>query len=173
MSRVKGVCLAFGLVSLVGCGGGGDVQALEAQLREIRQRPAAPIEVVPQPVSRQRFVYNPTSLRDPFRPPSLQVERATGRPALGPDPGRLRGFLEGFAIEQFEMVGTLSRGGQTFALLRGATAVHRLAVGDYLGSDHGQVTAIHDSHIELVELFPDGEGVWLERSRTLALNVHS
>ncbi|MFC6300617.1 pilus assembly protein PilP [Pseudomonas sp. CCM 7893] len=173
MSRVKGVCLAFGLVSLVGCGGGGDVQALEAQLREIRQRPVAPIEVVPQPVSRQRFVYDPASLRDPFRPPSLQVERATGRSALGPDPGRLRGFLEGFAIEQFEMVGTLSRGGQTFALLRGATAVHRLAVGDYLGSDHGQVTAIHDSHIELVELFPDGEGAWLERSRTLALNVHS
>jgi type IV pilus assembly protein PilO len=128
--------------------------------------------VVPQTVSRQRFIYDSASLRDPFQPPSRQVGRATGRSALRPDLERLRGFLEGFAIEQFEMVGTLSRGNQNFALLRGADAVHRLAVGDYVGQDHGQVTAIHDSHIELVELFPDGEGAWLERLRTLALNVN-
>jgi len=121
----------------------------------------------------QRFVYDSVTLRDPFQPPFRQVERAAGRPASAPDVGRARGLLEGFAIEQFEMVGTLSRGAQTFVLLRGAAAVHRLAVGDYLGLDHGRVTAIHDSHIELVELFPDGEDAWLERSRTLALNVHS
>jgi type IV pilus assembly protein PilOP len=48
-----------------------------------------------------------------------------------------------------------------------------LAVGGYLGPDHGRVTAIHDGHIELVELFPDEQGAWLERSRTLVLNVNS
>jgi Tfp pilus assembly protein PilO len=127
-----------------------------------------PIDGMPQPAA-----YDSVSLRDPFQAPSRQVERPPGRPAPGPDFGRPKGFLEGFPVEQFEMVGTLSRGHQVFALLRGAAAVHRLAVGDYLGPDHGRVTAIHDSHIELVELFPDGQGAWLERSRTLALNVHS
>ena len=76
-------------------------------------------------------------------------------------------------LDQFEMVGTLSRGAQAFALLRAGARVYRLAVGDYLGMDHGQVTAIQDAAVELVELFPDGQGAWLERPRTLVLNVNS
>lgn len=120
-----------------------------------------------------RFVYDAVSLRDPFQPPALQVGHMPGRPARAPDLARKRGALEALAVDQFEMVGTLSRGLQTFVLLRAASTVHRLAVGDYLGPHHGRVTAIHDSYIELAELFPDEQGAWLERSRTLVLNVNS
>ncbi|AZE58857.1 MULTISPECIES: pilus assembly protein PilP [Pseudomonas fluorescens group] len=120
-----------------------------------------------------RFVYDPSTLRDPFRSPTLQAARVPGRPALSPDLTRSRGLLEGMSIDQFEMVGTLSNGVQAFALLRAGSLVHRLAVGDYLGPDHGQVTAIQDGYIELVELFPDDQGAWLERPRTLVLNVNS
>jgi Tfp pilus assembly protein PilP len=175
MSYFGGVFLAFGLVLLGGCGGDVGVPELAARLRDSRQQPSVPIEVVPPAIVRPRFVYDPASLRDPFQPVAHvnATTRLPGRPGLRPNPQRPRQLLEGFAVDQFEMVGTLSGGGQVFALLRGAAVVHRLAVGDYLGPDHGQVTAIHDSHIELVELFPDGEDAWLERSRTLALNVHS
>ena len=119
------------------------------------------------------FGYEPSSLRDPFQPLALQVARVPGRPGLAPDLTRPRGLLEGMAIDQFVMVGTLFRGVQAFALLRAGSRVHRLAVGDYLGPDHGQVTAIQDAAVELVELFPDGQGAWLERPRTLVLNVNS
>ena len=121
----------------------------------------------------RRFVYDPSSLRDPFQPPTLQVAHVPGRPALAPDLTRPRGLLEGMAVDQFEMVGTLSRGPQVFALLRTGSRVHRLAVGDYLGPDHGRVAAIEDGYVELVELFPDEQGAWLERPRTLVLNVNS
>ena len=120
-----------------------------------------------------QFVYEPSSLRDPFTPPALQAPHVPGRPALAPDFTRPRGLLEGMRLDQFEMVGTLSRGAQAFALLRAGARVYRLAVGDYLGLDHGQVTAIQDAAVELVELFPDGQGAWLERPRTLVLNVNS
>lgn len=119
------------------------------------------------------FGYAPSSLRDPFKPPALQAVHVPGRPALAPDFTRPRGLLEGMRLEQFEMVGTLSRGMQAFALLRAGAGVYRLAVGDYLGPDHGQVTAIQDAAVELVELFPDGQGAWLQRPRTLVLNVNS
>lgn len=76
-------------------------------------------------------------------------------------------------LDQFEMVGTLSRGAQALPCLSWGQGVSRLAVGDYLGPDHGQVTAIQDAAVELVELFPDGQGAWLERPRTLVLNVNS
>ncbi|MGY2401366.1 pilus assembly protein PilP [Pseudomonas sp. SDO5271_S396] len=119
------------------------------------------------------FAYDAAALRDPFRPLAVQVARAPGRTVPAPDLARPRGALEGVATDRFEMVGTLSRGAQTFALLRAASEVHRLAVGDYLGPDHGRITAIHDDHVELVELFPDEQGAWLERSRSLVLNVNS
>jgi type IV pilus assembly protein PilO len=124
-------------------------------------------------VQGQPFVYDAFGMRDPFQPVALQVGRAPGRAAVAPDLTRPRGLLEEHSVDQFEMVGTLSRGAQTFALLRQASTVHRLEVGDYMGPDHGRVTAIHDGHIELVELFPDEQGAWLERPRTLVLNVNS
>lgn len=121
----------------------------------------------------QPFVYGASGIRDPFQPIALQVERPPGRTVAAPDLARPREALEGHPLDQFEMVGTLSRGARTFALLRQASTVYRLAVGDYLGPDHGRVTAIHDGHIELVELFPGEQGAWLERPRTLVLNVNS
>lgn len=127
-------------------------------------------EVLPQ---RPSFVYDATALRDPFQPSALQVDHVPGRFAPAPDLARPRTVLEGLAVDQFKMVGTLSRGTQTFALLQAASTVYRLAVGDYLGPDHGRVTAIHAGHLELVELFPDEQGAWLERPRTLVLNINS
>jgi type IV pilus assembly protein PilO len=136
---------------------------------DLRESSQALVESGPPPP----IAYDFASLRDPFQSPSRQRARPVGRPARGPDLARPRGVLESFAVEQFEMVGTLSQGTQTFALLRGVSSIHRLAIGDYLGPDHGRITAIHDSHVELAELFPDGQGAWLERSQTLALNVNS
>ncbi|ROM53941.1 pilus assembly protein [Pseudomonas canadensis] len=124
-------------------------------------------------VQRQLFVYDSSGLRDPFQLLAVQVDPLKGRPVRTPDLVRPRGVLESLAVDQFEMVGTLSRGVQVFALLRAASKVHRLAVGDYLGPNHGRVTAIHERAIELVELFPDGQGAWLERPRTLLLNINS
>lgn len=124
-------------------------------------------------VQRQVFTYDSSGLRDPFQLLAVQVDHVPGRPARAPDLARPRGVLETLAVDQFEMVGTLSRGLQAFALLRAASKVHRLTVGDYLGPDHGRVTAIHEGSIELVELFPDGQGAWLERPRTLVLNLNS
>lgn len=126
-----------------------------------------------QVLQEQPFVYDSAGLRDPFQLLAVQVDHLPGRPAPAPDLARPRGVLETLAVDQFEMVGTLSRGMQAFALLRAASKVHRLAVGDYLGPDHGRVTAIHERSIELVELFPDGQGAWLERPRTLVLNLNS
>ncbi len=119
------------------------------------------------------FVYAAAGLRDPFQPPALQVAYVPGRAAPAPDLTRPRGPLENIAVNRFQMAGTLARGAHAFALLRVASEVHRLSVGDYLGPDHGRITAIHDDHIELVELFPDERGAWLERPRTLELNVNS
>ena len=173
MSRFKVAGLGLSLVLLAGCDSDPQLQALNAELQAIRQQAVPLADETPATLAGLRFVSSPTPLRDPFQPPDQTASRPTGKPGPAPDLDRPRQFLEGFAVDQFQMVGTLSLGAQTFALLRGASGVHRLAVGDYLGADHGRVVKIHEGQLELVELFPDGEGAWLERPRTLVLNVNS
>ncbi|NWA00372.1 type 4a pilus biogenesis lipoprotein PilP [Pseudomonas gingeri] len=175
MSRLHGLCVAMAAVLLAGCGNSNDFSDLDAYMREVRARPAGNIEPTPKFISYEAFTYNASSLRSPFQPPVKidLVNRQKGSHEVKPDPNRTRQFLEGFNIEQFEMVGTLSNASGTYALLRGAGGVHRLKVGDYLGRNEGRIVAITDSQVEVIEIVPDGEGTWLERPRTIPLKEHS
>ena len=171
MNRLK--VAGLGLALLAGCDSDPQLQALNDELQLIRQQAVPLADETPVARPGLRFVASAPPLRDPFQSPDQPASRPTGKPGSAPDLDRPRQYLEGFSVDQFQMVGTLSLGAQTFALLRGTAGVHRLAVGDYLGADHGRVVAIHEGQLELVELFPDGEGAWLERPRTLVLNVNS
>ncbi|QXI28955.1 type 4a pilus biogenesis lipoprotein PilP [Pseudomonas vanderleydeniana] len=175
MIGVRGLCVGLLTLLLAGCGGGNDFGDLDAYMREVRARPAGNIEPTPKFQSYEAFTYRAASLRSPFQPP-VKIDlanRQKGSREVKPDPNRTRQFLEGFNIEQFEMVGTLSNASGTYALLRGAGGVHRLKVGDYLGRNEGHIVAITDSQVEVIEIVPDGEGGWLERPRTIPLKEHS
>ncbi|OLF56675.1 pilus assembly protein PilP [Pseudomonas chlororaphis] len=175
MTRVYGLLLVAIVGGLAGCGGEDDFSDLDAYMNEARLRPAGEIEPMPAFGSYPTFTYNAAPLRSPFQP-AARVDlaaRQAGSPGVKPDPGRNKQFLEGFSIEQFEMVGTLSNASGVFALLRGAGGVHRLKVGDYLGRNDGRIVAISDSQVDVVEIVPDGAGAWLERPRTLPLKEHS
>ncbi|KAB0483496.1 type IV pilus assembly protein PilP [Pseudomonas reinekei] len=174
MSLVRGFTVALLLVVLAGCGGE-DFSDLDAYMNEMRLRAPGKIEPTPTFRSYPTFTYNAANLRSPF---SRQVRidlagQKQGSRNVKPDPSRVKQYLEGFNIEQFEMVGTISNAAGSFALLRGAGGVHRLKVGDYLGRNDGRIVAISSTQVDVVEIVPDGEGAWLERPRTLPLKEHS
>ncbi|WP_223457764.1 MULTISPECIES: pilus assembly protein PilP [unclassified Pseudomonas] len=163
------------LSALSGCGAGDDYDDLDAYMDEMRLRGPGRIEPTPVFRSYPTFTYNAANLRSPFSPQvssDLAAQRRGSR-NVKPDPGRVKQYLEGFNIEQFEMVGTLSNATGSYALLRGAGGVHRLKVGDYLGRNDGRIVAISGSQVDVVEIVPDGQGAWLERPRTIPLKEHS
>lgn len=165
-----GVLVICGL-ALSGCGQGGYAD-LDAYMDEVRSRPAGRIEPMPKDVAYEPFTYQAASLRSPFQPPIKleQAQKVQGRSGLQPDETRVREFLENFGIESFAMVGTLANNKDgSYALVRGGDGVHRVRIGDYMGRNHGRITAITDASIEVVELVPDGDGGWLERPRSLML----
>lgn len=175
MTPIRYLVLSTALLALHGCGGSDDFSDLDAYMNEVRLRPAGKIEPTPTFRSYPTFTYSAANLRSPF---SRQVRvdlagQQRGSRNVKPDPNRVKQYLEGFNIEQFEMVGTISNLSGSFALLRGAGGVHRLKVGDYLGRNDGRIVAISATQVDVVEIVPDGEGAWLERPRTIPLKEHS
>lgn len=167
--RITGLTL-LAAFSLSGCGSN-DFSDLQQFMDDVRARPAGKIEPLPRFEPYEAFTYSAASLRSPFQPP-IKIDlsqRQKGSQDIKPDENRVKQFLEGFNIESFQMVGTISNAEGMQALISGAGSVHRVRIGDYLGRNHGRVTGIEENRVDVVEIVPDGEGGWLERPRTLSL----
>ena len=161
------------LLLLAGCGGGNDFQDLQAFMDEVDARPKGAIEPLPPFQRVPPFAYEAGTMRSPFEPPVVvkRVERNPGGPKVTPDFNRVKEFLEQYNIGQLSMVGTLAQGGVQFGLIRDQDGgVHRVQIGDFMGTDHGKVLAIGDTSIELIEIVPDGIGGWVERERSVLLD---
>ena len=143
-------------------------QAAQAALASKAAAPAAapawrPIAAVaPQP-------YAAAALADPFG--ALPAASAPGQhgSVAGPDPRRVREPLESVALPAISMVGSVHQEGRLSALLLAGPRVYRVAVGQYLGPDHGRVTQISEQALQYTELLPDAGGGWRERHGSLSL----
>jgi type IV pilus assembly protein PilP len=167
---LAGLVVASALLS--GCGGGQEHADLREFMEEVKQRPAGPVEPLPSFEQVPPFAYQASDMRSPFDPPVVlkRVERAEGGVQVTPDLSRVKQYLEQFPVGSLTMVGTLSQGDRLFALIRdGEGGVHRVARGDYMGTDHGKVQRIGENELELIEIVPDGTGGWVERARTVTL----
>ena len=167
MTRTRTIgCAAFGL-AIGGCGGA-DLSDLERLVDNATDSPAA-VAPVPTAHAGSGFEYAAMTERSPFEP---FVEVAGTGVSEAPDPARSPQPQELFPLGQLEMAGTLAGRGRTLALIRDPTGItHPLAVGDYLGRDHGRITAIRATGIDILELVEDGGGRWRARARTLDLNI--
>ena len=175
MKRSHYIVAAVLSLGLVGCDSSGSFADLQTFMDEVRARPKGAIEPMPKEVIYEPFTYVAAALRSPFQPPVKIdfVSQQKGNADVQPDETRVKQFLEGFNIESFGMVGTLSNEAGVYALIRGGDGVHRIRMGDYLGGNHGRVVAITAAGVEIIEIVSDGDGGWLERPRTLALQERS
>lgn len=159
------------LALMAGCTPSTDFSDIESFMDEVDARPRGRIEPLPAMETIPPFSYMAGNKRSPFEPPVVlkRVERQSG-PQVQPDFNRVKQYLEQFTIGQLSMVGTLAQNQQMFALVEdGQGSVHRVQVGDYMGTDHGKILSVGETSIELIEIVPDGSGGWVERERTVAL----
>lgn len=161
----------FAVAALTACSGGG-TQDLADYAAKVRERPAGPIEPLPELKQVSTFVYDPGDRRDPFRSDEL-TEDLVERPASGgiaPDPLRHKEELERYALDSIRMVGTLAQGDVQWALVISPEGIlHRVRVGMYLGQNNGQITLIDDTRIQLTEIVNDGGNEWRERQAAVTL----
>ncbi len=155
---------------LVGCGSDGldDVRTFVKNAYADR-KPS--VEPIPDMKPSQTFTYAADQLPDPFSASnkmiSLQPQVASGPK---PDMNRRKEALEEYPLDALKMVGTLSRGKETWAVIQAPDgSVYRAQRGSYIGQNFGKVIKITEEKIELVELIPGSPGSWVEREASLAV----
>jgi type IV pilus assembly protein PilP len=77
--------------------------------------------------------------------------------------------LESYPLDSMTMVGSLVQGGRSHALVMVENRLHDVKVGDWIGQNFGQITAINDQQITLRETVQDPTGEWIERTSTLQI----
>ncbi len=83
---------------------------------------------------------------------------------------RPREPLEEFPMDSLRMLGMVTAQDHRYALIKAPDGVvHRVAMGDHLGQNYGEVVRITESEVGLKEIVPDGFGGWVERPAKLAL----
>lgn len=147
---------------------GGDSDDLRSYIEEVKARKTTNIEPIPQIKPHEPFLYMDAGRRDPFA--NAPTQKAVGG-ALSSlmDPRRNREPLEEFPLDALRLVGTLTIGGQQFALVKDPTGVvHRVTIGNYLGQNYGKITQIAETEVALREIVPDGFGGYIERKAMVA-----
>ena len=132
---------------VVGCGGESH-QDLRAWMQEQGKGVKGKLDPLPQVKPYEPFAYNAFDLPDPFKP--RKIEPVKGGSKLAPDLTRRKEPLEAYPLESLQMVGTLQRGKNTFALVRTTDKDNfNIKIGNYMGQTVWVVVEITDGELRL------------------------
>ena len=140
---------------------------------EVKANTRTRIEPLPELREFQHIAYQSNQARSPFTLPrreAIEERFVQQQDCPHPDPNRRREPLESFALDNLVMRGTLGDSTQLWALIQADDqTLHRVTSGHYMGLHHGKVQRVTPTHVELLEMIPDGSGCWQERTTTLQM----
>ena len=165
MKRLILASLVMGVLG--GCSS--EMDDLKRFVRESDKGLPRRIDPLPAVKPFEPFTYEGFDLPDPFKPRKLAAPREGAGGGIAPDLNRRKEPLESFPLEQLKMVGTLTQGKDTYALVRADKTLYRVKRGNYMGQNFGLITDVTDNEIKLKEIVQDSAGDWTERQSVLPL----
>jgi len=161
------------VIVVASCSSGGLYTDLDQFIAEVEAKPKGQIAPLPEFQAYKPFTYSSSNRRSPFEPPII-VPKKTAEQAknldVKPPANHVREFLERFNLASLTMVGTLEQNDDTWALIEDVQGgVHRVQVGDYMGTNWGRIDTVAPARIDLTEIVSDGSGGWQYRPRSLEL----
>ena len=170
--RTRGLlALAVAAFALIACGGEQDelTQWMAQQRREVKPNVeplSAPKKFTPQPYLAMNGV-------EPFSSQKLTValkqEAKQPNSLLSAEINRRKEPLEAYPLDSMSMVGSVTKGGRPYALLRVDNLLYQVKQGDYLGQNYGKILRISETDVSLREIVQDAAGEWIERTSALQL----
>lgn len=171
MSAARLAAALMAAAVLAGCSAEHDElrEWMEQQRREVKPNVPpleAPKKFSPEPYTSAQAV-------EPFSAQKLSValrqESRQPNSVLSAEMNRRKEPLEAYPLDSMSMVGSVTKQGKPFALLRVDNLLYQVKVGDYLGQNYGRITKIGETDITLREVVQDAAGEWIERPTTLQL----
>ncbi len=157
--------------SLGGCSGSQDElqQWIEQQRREVK--PSVPPLSAPKKFIPQAYLAGGSV--EPFSAQKLTVaikqEARQPNSLLAAEINRRKEPLEAYPVDSMSMVGSVTRQGRPYALLRVDNLLYQVKAGDYIGQNYGKITKITETDISFREIVQDAAGEWIERGSSLQL----
>ena len=145
---------------------------LEEYKRTFRARIHSELPPLPRQTNVESYKYSASSSESPFSEKNVisTIQLSPAEDAVFPNQDRVREPLEFYALDTLKMVGTLKRDNRIYAIvLTSEGAAHRVSVGEYMGTDLGDITGISDGEITLEETVRIKRGRWEKRQTSIAL----
>ncbi|MEH8016852.1 pilus assembly protein PilP [Rheinheimera muenzenbergensis] len=150
-----------------------DISDVQNHIAEVKSNTRARVEPLPEIQEFTHIPYSAQDARSPFsapRPEAIQDRFLQTQDCLHPDPRRRKEPLEKYALDNLKMRGTLGEISKIWALIEASDrTLHKVTLNNYVGLFHGRVISVEPTHIELLELIPDGAGCWKERTTMLQM----
>ena len=157
------------LLSLAACDASSDENLSEWMATVRRTAHTSPL-TLPAPLTMKTFIYEPPGQVDPFDTSKISMLLdISDHAGVRPDLKRSREPLESYPLDQFRMIGSLGRPGQSVALVEVGKILYQLRKGNHLGQDLGEVINIMDGSIEIEETIQEANGTWVKRRVQLSM----
>ena len=158
---------------LSACEQGGNTADLRKFTDEAFRDYTPQVEPLPALQPQAVFIYTASNLTDPFDKSNLE-EKQEALPLEGgeeaPDRSRRKEPLEAFPLDSLKLVGVLEQNEENWAVIRAPdSSVHRVKSGNYMGENFGEIGAVNENSVDLVELVRNPVGRWEKRDASLLL----
>lgn len=168
---LKRIALVAAGAVLVGCGS--ETDELQGWMDQQRREVKPSITPLTAPRKFDPAPYSSAQAVEPFSNQKLSValkqEAKQPNSLLAAELNRRKEPLEFYTLDGMNMVGSVTKQGRPFALLKVDNLLYQVKVGDYLGQNYGRILKITETEIALREIVQDAAGEWIERPSTLQL----
>jgi len=167
-------CVAV-LPALLAACGDSDEREVRDWMEQIRRDTRPMVKPLSEPKEFIPYAYGAKEAQavDPFSQDKLLGALAqaaeTSPGANQPDMKRQRELLESFPLDTMRMVGTIQKGGISYALLQIDRSLYQVRSGQRIGQNFGVVTRVGEDAINIREVVQDAAGEWVERPAQLEL----
>lgn len=173
------VLITTSVVLVSGCDASGENELRQWMLDQKNQvRPRTTLIGEPKQFKPESYTHEGSV--DPFSKEKLTLvlkrESAPVTPngaLITPELARRKEALEALPLDEMSMVGSLTRNGNTAALIKADALLYQVRIGNYLGQNYGKVIKVSETNVTLREIVQDAAGVWIERPATLQLQGRS
>lgn len=113
--------------------------------------------------------YSAKGLDSPFSSDKIRAKEGGLQDKNNPAFGRAPEYLENFPLESLRLIGIINYNDKMFALIQTPEKPKHVTIGNYMGSNFGEITAITKTEVRITERIKDSNDQWMKRDKVLYL----